>query len=160
VTRGRLVLLVVGLAGWVAGALLSMGPPRLSLANTGLTVAYPVARGLSALAGAAALVLALAVRTRWVRWMAAVLALATAIGAMHLLRYRVVADASGLTTRSLARTRFLSWSAVARVEQGPGLLLLTSSEGSRLRVDTTDFSADQRAALDRTIARRLQQGAP
>jgi PH (Pleckstrin Homology) domain-containing protein len=158
VTRGRLLLLIAALAGWVAGAVFSMGPPKLSLVNAGLTVAYPTARGLSALAGAVALALALLVRIRWVQVVAAVLAVATAAVGLHILRYRVVADASGLTTRSLASTRFLRWSAVARVEAGPGLVLLTSGDGFRVRVDTTDFSADQRAALDRTIARRLREG--
>jgi hypothetical protein len=47
---------------------------------------------------------------------------------------------------------------VARVETAPGLLLLTGTDGRKVRVDTTDFRAEDRATLDRTVARRLRTG--
>src|SRR6185503_434699 len=102
-----------------------MGPPRLTLVNAAVTLAYPWARSLAALAAAVAAGTAAVLGRRWVRGIAVVLAIGSAAAGVHLLRYRVRADDSGLATRGLAGTSALAWSQIARVDSGPGLILLT-----------------------------------
>ena len=136
-----------------------MGAPRLTLLNTDVHVAYPWYRpGAALLAALAAAGAAAMVRRPWARALTAVFALAALLAAAHLLLYRVRAGADGLEARSLLGAERLAWSSVARVETAPGLLLVTGTDGRKVRVDTTDFRAEDRATLDRTIARRLKSG--
>jgi hypothetical protein len=143
----------------VAGAVASMGAPRMTLLNADLHIAYPWPRPAAALASAAAAAaLASMLRLGWARVLAGAFAVAAALAGAHLLLYRVRAGAEGVESRGLLGTDQLSWTAVTQVETGPGLLLLTGRGGERLRVDTTDYRAEDRATLDRTIARRLREG--
>jgi hypothetical protein len=143
----------------VAAAAASMGAPRLTLLNTDVHVAYPWYRSGAALASAAAAAGAAALLRRfWARALACLFAVATVLAAAHLARYRVRAGDEGLEARTLLGATRLAWHAVARVDTAPGLLLLTGTDGRKLRVDTTDFRAEDRATLDRTIARRLRTG--
>ena len=121
--RRRIVASIVLI---VAGAIVSMGPPRLTLTNAGLSVEYPWFRGIGALVAAlGAGLLAVALRRRWPRIAAGLLAaLGLGVGA-HLLAYRL---------------------------EGP--------DETRIEVDTTDFRPEQRASLERTIARRIHDSAP
>ena len=137
-----------------------MGPPRLTLTNAGLSVEYPWFRGAGALAAAlGAALLALTMRRVWPRVAAgAMAALAVAVGA-HLLAYRLEADAAGLSARGLGGRRVVAWPAVSRVEGGPGAIVVVGADETRIEVDTTDFRAEQRASLERTIARRIREGA-
>jgi len=147
------------LGALVASAVASMGAPRLTLLNADLHIAYPWPRAAAALACAAAAAgLALVLRRTWARILTGAFAIAAALAGAHLLLYRVRAGDEGVESRSLLGTDRLSWTAIAQVETGPGLLLLTGSGGQRLRVDTTDYRAEDRATLDRTIARRLRGG--
>jgi hypothetical protein len=158
-TRRRLAVAAL-LAASVAGALTSMGSPRLTLLNADLHIAYPWPRAAAALVCAAAAAgLALTVRMRWARIATGAFALAAVLAGAHLLLYRVRAGAEGLESRGLLGVDRMAWAAIGQVQTGPGLLLLTGSAGESIRVDTTDFRAEDRAALDRTIARRLR-GAP
>ncbi len=151
---------VAAVALILLGAIVSMGPPRLTLTNAGLSVEYPWFRGVGALAAAlGAALLALAVRRRWPRIAAGVLAaLGLAVGA-HLLAYRLEADAAGLSSRGLAGRQVVAWPAISRVEGGPGALVVIGADETRIEVDTTDFRPEQRASLERTIARRIHDGA-
>jgi hypothetical protein len=151
------VLALLVLAFGAAAA--SMGAPRLTLLNTDVHVAYPWYRpGAALLAAGAAAAAAGLIRLGWARVLAGVFAAAAALAAAHLLLYRVRAGDDGLEARGLLGAERLAWSAVARVETAPGLLLLTGTDGRKVRVDTTDFRAEDRATLDRTIARRLKTG--
>lgn len=140
----------------VAGAIVSTGPPRLTLTNAGLSVEYPWFRGIGALiAAAGAGLLAVALRRRWPRIAAAALAaLGLAVGA-HLLAYRLEADADGLSSRGLTGRRAVTWPGVSRVEGGPGTIAVVGTDETRIEIDTTDFRPEQRASLERTIARRI-----
>ena len=144
-----------------AGAIVSMGSPRLTLTNAGLSVEYPWYRGAGALAAAlGAALLALAVRRRWPRVAAGVLAaVGLAVGA-HLFAYRLEADAAGLSSRGLGGRRVVAWPAVSRVEGGPGAIVVVGADETRIEVDTTDFRPEQRASLERTIARRIRDSTP
>jgi len=145
----------------VAGAIVSMGPPRLTLTNAGLSVEYPWFRGVGALVAAlGAGLLAVALRRRWPRIAAGALAvLGLAVGA-HLLAYRLEADAAGLSSRGLTGRRTVAWPGVSRVEGGPGTIVVVGSDETRIEVDTTDFRPEQRASLERTIARRIRGTTP
>jgi hypothetical protein len=136
-----------------------MGAPRLTLLNADLHIAYPWPRGAAALASAAAAGgIAVILRRRAARLAAGAFALAAALAAAHLLLYRVRAGADALEARGLLGVNRLAWASITEVRTGPGLLLVSGSGGQRLRVDTTDFRAEDRATLDRTIARRLRGG--
>jgi hypothetical protein len=136
-----------------------MGAPRLTLLNADLHIAYPWPRGAAALASAAAAGgIAVILRRRAARLAAGAFALAAALAAAHLLLYRVRAGADALEARGLLGVDRLAWASITEVRTGPGLLLVSGSGGQRLRVDTTDFRAEDRATLDRTIARRLRGG--
>jgi hypothetical protein len=136
-----------------------MGAPRLTLLNADLHIAYPWPRGAAALAAAAAAGgIAVILRRRAARLAAGAFALAAALAAAHLLLYRVRAGADALEARGLLGVDRLAWASITEVRTGPGLLLVSGSGGQRLRVDTTDFRAEDRATLDRTIARRLRGG--
>jgi PH (Pleckstrin Homology) domain-containing protein len=152
----RPVLVAALLAALLACAFLSMGAPRLTLQNADVHIAYPWPRPAAALLSAlAAVAVALVVRTNWARVLAVAFALAAALAAAHLVLYRVRAGSEGIEARTLLGSDRLAWRAITQVETGPGLLLIRGGGGERVRVDTTDFRAEDRAALDRTIARRL-----
>jgi hypothetical protein len=158
ITSRRVAILAL-LAALAGGAVASMGAPRLTLLNADVHVAYPWPQPAAALASAAAAaVLAILARRRWTRLAAGAFALAAALAAGHLLLYRVRAGAEVIEARGLLGTERLAWSAIAQVETASGLLLVTGTGGERVRVDTTDFRIEDRAALDRTIARRLRGG--
>jgi hypothetical protein len=150
------VLLALAVALGVA----SSGAPRLTLHNADVQVAYPWPQPAAALGcAAAATALAVIARRGWARVAAGALALAALLAATHLARYRVRASPDGIEARGLLGSDRLAWAAVTQVETGPGLVLVRGSGGERVRLDTTDFRAEDRAALDRTIARRIR-GAP
>jgi hypothetical protein len=145
------------LAVAMACALASRGAPRLTLRNADVYIAYPWPRPMAALGCAlAAAALAFVARLGWARTMAGVFALAAALAASHLALYRVRAGTDGVEARGLLGSRRLPWMAIKQVQTGPDQVLLTGSNGERVRVDTTDFRPEDRASLDRTIARRLR----
>jgi hypothetical protein len=156
-TRGRRLAVVALLALVAAGALLSRGAPLLTLHNADLHIAYAWPRPAAALACAlAAAGLAFAARRTWARTLAGAFALAAVLATAHLLVYRVRAGTEGIEARGLLGSNHLAWTAITQVHAGPGQVLVEGSNGARVRVDTTDFRAEDRAALDRTIARRLR----
>jgi hypothetical protein len=153
----------LGLAALVFGAWLSMGAPRLTLLNTGLQVVYPWPRPAGALlAAAGAAALAWTGRLRWIRVVAALLAAASLWGGLYLLRYRVQMDEQGVASRGLVRDRRLAWPALTKVENPPGLLLISAGEET-LELDIADYRPEDRATLARAISRRVREssaGAP
>ena len=150
----------IAFATVLAGGWLSVGAPHLTLLNSGLQVAYPWARGGGALLGAIGVVgLALTAQRLWFRAALAVLAVAAAGNGLYLLRYRLDTDGAGVTARGLWGTRRLAWSELTQVETGPGLVVLRAGPNA-LRLDVTDFRPEDRATLDRTIARRVRESSP
>ena len=148
---------ILSLAALLGGAWLSMGAPRLTVLNTGLFVSYPWVHGAGALlACAGALGFALTSRRLLARLVPALLALAAFGEGVRLLRYRVATDDDGLTARDGWGTHRLAWSALTQVEPHPGLLVLRAGE-QVLLLDVTDFRPEDRATLDRTIARRVRE---
>jgi hypothetical protein len=156
----RLVRWLLSLTCLVAAsglAWLSAGPPQLTLLNTSLVVDFPWARGLSALGCAAVLALAALVaphaRARLAGFVAVLLPLAVGL---HLLLYRVEAGDDGLRTRGLLGQRTLAWREVQSLRLAAETVTVEGG-GSEIRIDTVDFSPDQRAALARSLARRVNE---
>ena len=143
---------------FVVGAYASQGPPRLTLLNAGLTVQHPWRHPVGALiAAGGATLLAAASPRRWSRLIFHALAALSLVVAIHLLAYRVDADAAGLSSRALLGRTRIPWGDVAGVDGAAGLVVVTGRNQNKIRVDTTDFRPDQRATLDRTIARRVRE---
>ncbi len=157
-TRPRTILSAGALLLFLAGALFSSGPARLTLVNLGLRVEYPWPRAAGAwvaLLGAAGAVLLL--RRLWARLLVAGLAAITFYAALHLTVFRLDAGDTGVSFRGVLGTEHLDWAAVRKVETGPGFRVLLGPGDQRVGVDTTDLSPTDTAALDRTIARRVAE---
>jgi hypothetical protein len=157
----RIALLAAGAIVFVAGAYASQGPPRLTLLNAGLSVQHGWQHPAGALAAAAGTALLAAVSPRrWARIVFIALGVLSVLVAIHLVVYRVDADQTGLASRGLfGRTR-IPWAEVAGVDGDAGLVVVTGKDQQEIRVDTADFRPDQRATLDRTIARRVRETPP
>jgi hypothetical protein len=154
----RIALLALGAIVFVAGAYASQGPPRLTLLNAGLSVQHGWQHPVGALAAAAGAVLAAAVSPRrWAKAIFVALGILSVLVAIHLFLYRVDADQSGLASRGLFGGTRIPWGEVAGVDGDASQVVVAGKDQSRIRVDTTDFRPDQRATLDRTIARRVRE---
>jgi hypothetical protein len=157
--KPRLLLLLLAAAAFAAGAFFGLGPPRLTLVNAGLRIDHPASQGLGRLLAAAGLGLsAYAVGHRWGRALLAAAAAAAAASGVGRLAYRVDAGGEDVALRDWTGTTRLAWSAVVRVDDGPRLILIWGPGDSQVRLETGAFTAEQRAVLDRTIARRVREG--
>jgi len=154
----RQSLLAIALPLIAVGGFVSVGPPRLVLLNASLRIEYPWGRGFGALAAAAGgVLLASAFSSLTLRLVGGVLSTGALLAALHLLCYRLDATDGGLVSRGVLGTTAIPWRDVSRVEHGPDLMLVSGPRETRIRVDTTDFQPDQRASLERTIARHLRE---
>jgi hypothetical protein len=151
-------LITVSIIVVLAGAWLSAGEPRLTIVNAGISVTYPWARGLGALAAAAAFVGLLTLISKfWVRVASGLLAMLSLWVGLHLLTYRVDTTTSGLASRSHLVKREIAWRDVTDVGMEVGFIVLAAKDSKKIEIDTTDFTVDQRLALNRTIVRRVSE---
>jgi len=156
--RHRLLAAGLGLALLVAGALGAGGAPRMTLLNTGLRIEHAWPHALAALGVAAGLAaLAWAARVRAVRWVAGLAAVAAVAFALSRLVHRLDAGDAGVVERGILGSTRLGWRDVRRVDAGPDLILLWGPGDVQVRVETSGFSPEQRATLERTIARRVRE---
>jgi hypothetical protein len=160
-TPVRIALVILGAIIFVGGAYASQGPPRLTLLNAGLIVSHAWQHPTGALAAAAgAALLAVVSPRRWARAIFIALAVLSVLVAIHLALYRVDADQAGLASRGLFGGTRIPWGEVVGVDGDASQVVVASKDQSRIRVDTTDFRPEQRATLDRTIARRVRETPP
>jgi hypothetical protein len=146
---------------FIAGAYASQGPPVLTLLNTGLTVHHPWRHPVGAvIAALGAALLATASPRRWAQLIFGALAILSVVVAIHLTAYRVDTDQSGLASRGLFGGTRIPWPEVSGVDGDASQVVVTGKDQRKIRVDTTDFRPDQRATLDRTIARRVRESSP
>ena len=140
------------------GAWLSMGQPRLTALNASLRLTYPWTRGLGALltAGALGLLTWVAPRT-WVRAFALGLGLISAGVAIYLLTYRLETTNAGIASRAFFVNSTIPWREVVHVGTDQTLMVVSGSGNRKIRIDTTDFSPDQRLVLSRTITRHINE---
>jgi len=155
-TRARwLSALGLGLA---AAAVLpvALRSPRLTLLNAALRIDYGWGVGTAALASAVLLAAAAAlVPRRWARAALVVGAIAIAGVGSARLRYRLDIEPSGLNSRELTGTTLVPWGEVTHVDRGTEALVVWGRGDSQIRVDTASFEGDQRAAVERALARRI-----
>jgi len=144
--------------GVAAAAVLpvALRSPRLTLLNAALRIDYGWVVGTAALAAALLLAAAAAlVPRRWARAALVVGAVAVAGVGSSRLRYRLDIEPDGLNSRELTGTTLLPWGEVTHVDRGTEALVVWGRGDAQIRVDTASFEGDQRAALERALARRI-----
>jgi Bacterial PH domain len=135
---------------------LAMRSPRLTLLNAALRVDYGWAVGAAALAAALLLVgAAVLVPRRWARAALAIGAVLIAGVGGARLRYRLEVQPAGLDSRGLTGSTTLPWAEITHVDRGTEALVVWGRGDAQIRVDTASFAGDQRAALERALARRI-----
>jgi hypothetical protein len=154
--RKTLLSAVLALVLGVPGALLAIGPPRLTLLNAALRIDHPLQHGLGALLVCAGLVvLVVLVGRPWARFGLGALAAAALFVAADRLGYALEIDDAGLAASSLLGRSVVSWREVSRVETGAAAVVVWGGPERQIRVDTSAFRPEQRATLERAIARRV-----
>lgn len=142
----------------LAGAFFSVGPPRITLLNASLLVEYPWRRGAAALLSALALAALAAVLPKpTLRRIGFVLALGPLLVAGHLFLYRLEAGPDGLASRGLLGATTIAWRDVHGVELGATAVLVRGLGSKSIRIDTSDFAPEQRATVERSVARRVRE---
>jgi hypothetical protein len=152
----RVALLGLLLVSAVAAIAYVVCPARLTASNAGLTV--DCARPSAVVLGVAVLALAgLGVSTldRRVRVLAVALALLLLAGMADLLSYRVTAGREALSVRRALAQTDLPWSEITRSRPLGDSLAITDTRGRNLRIGLARLSPEQRAALERVLARRI-----
>jgi hypothetical protein len=142
----------------VAAAILpvALRSPRLTLLNAALRIDYGWAVGGAALG--AALLLGAAAALAPPRWatvgLVAAAAVIAGVGSARL-RYRLEIQPDGLNSRELTGSTLVPWGEVTHVDRGTEALVIWGRGETQIRVDTASFEGDQRAALERALARRI-----
>jgi hypothetical protein len=158
VTRRRRLLLALGGATLVAGLAMAFGPPRVVWLNAGPRLEYPSALAIAAgmAASGAALLAGVATKRAWRVVFALAASGLLALAAQRLL-YRLEVLEDGVHARGLLGTRHLPWTAVAHVELRSDALVLEDAHAAALEIGTSGLTPDQRASLERTVARRVRE---
>ena len=160
-SRSQLAAIAFGVAIILAGGAFALGAPRITLTNAAVRIDYPWPYGVGALAVAVGFgVLALAVRRHAARLALGLVAAVAVLVSLQRLAYHLDADEAGLASHGLMDTTTVRWAQVSRVESGPDVVVVWGGGDTQIRVDTSGFKAEQRAVLDRAIARRVREGKP
>ncbi len=153
----RLVLAV----GASTVLLVSTARPVVTLLNDALELRWRAGHAFGAAAAMLAWLLVAVPRdgARALRVLACVLALACGATALARATFRVRVDEVGLSARGLFGTTLVAWRDVTRVEQGSAQLVAWGRDERQVRVPVAGWREDQRAALERSIARRVREAA-
>ena len=147
----------LGLALTMGGLIGSLGGPRVTILNAGLSIDYPRVQALSLLAAALGLaLLGWSLSGRWRALLGLASLLMSGIAGARAV-YHLEAGESAIADQRLFGWSRISWSEVGRVDAGPALVLIWGPGDSQVRIDTARFSPDQRAMLDRTISRHVRE---
>jgi hypothetical protein len=135
--------------------------PRLTLLHEGVRLRYPWPAVAAALLAAAALAaLSVLLRPLPARGMAVLFALVAGAFAVERVTYLVAADAVALTSSGLAERARIAWPEVRQV-QGDGRTLRVSGFGeNQIVIETAGLRPHDRATLERTVSRRVQEAGP
>ena len=144
----------------VAAAWLVRAPMRISLVNTTLRIDDPWTRaaslGLAGL-GLAALAMTLPAR-RIMRGLLVACAVLTFAVAAATASTWLEARPEVLTARQWFRLTAIPWNEVSRVDSWRDAVVVWSASGARVVIDARRLDAQQRAVLERTIARHVREG--
>jgi len=158
VTRRSALLAVAVLATLLLGLWGYGGTPRLTLSNSGLGIDYPAPRTWAIVAAAAAsAALAFAVPRRALAIVAVMAAAGFTILGLHRLVYRLEVGPAGLSVRDLRGSHRLAWRDVTKVEPELHALRLEGRGGESIPIDTSGFTAQQQASLERAVARHVEE---
>jgi hypothetical protein len=144
--------------GLAAAAVLpvALRSPRLTLLNAALRIDYGWIVGAAAMGAAVLLAGAAALAPRrWVRGALVACAVGIASVGSARLRYRLDIQPDGLNSRELTGSTQVAWGDVTHVDRGTEALVVWGRGETQIRVDTASFEGDQRAALERALARRI-----
>ncbi len=132
-------------------------PPALTVEADGLRLVYPAVRTGGALVAALALgaAAALAGGRRW-RGLLAAVAAGCALHAAASAAWLIAADGTALRERRLTGSRVVAWTDVVEAVNGPEGVRLSTRDGGSVMVDVLALEPPQRAALERSIARRIE----
>ncbi len=134
--------------------------PLVTLLNDAIEVRWRFGYALAAFSAAVGwLVVALPHGARPLRLLAGMLALAAASTGTDRALFRARVDDAGLSSRGLFGTTSLAWRDVTRVESGSARLIVSGRDERQVRVPVDGWREDQRAALERSIARRVREAA-
>jgi hypothetical protein len=135
---------------------LALGAPRLTLLNAALRVdfAWMVVAAAGAMTALLASATAMAPR-RLARVALGCLTVAAVLFGAARLRYRLEVQPDGLHARELTGATAVAWSEVTHVDRGTEAIVVWGQGDAQIRVDTARFEGDQRAALERALARRI-----
>lgn len=155
--RTRVILVVLAVVAAGLGAWGTFVPPRVTLSNTALSIdhPWPVPGGWAAIA-AAPLFLTLAVRSRLGRVALGLAAAVLLVQAWHVAVYRLEAGAAVLEEKQALARLSIPWNQVTQVDSRAQEIAVWGPS-SQILIDTTRFSPEQRATIDRTIARHLRE---
>ena len=157
-TRRPALFALAGLATLLLGFWGASGAPRLTLSNSGLGIDYPTLRTWGILAAAAAAAgLAFVLPRRAVAIVALVATMGLTILGLHRLVYRLDVGPAGLSVRDLRGSHRLAWRDVTKVEPEAHLLRLEGRGGETVPIDTSGFTAQQQASLERAVARHVEE---
>jgi hypothetical protein len=141
-----------------AAAALALGPPRFTWENEGLRVQHPLPQAVGALVAAVALAAAaLPLRPRALAALGLAAACGLALLAAQRFAWKVEALGDGLNERTLAGWTRVAWRDVEAVDYREGGVVLRSRGGPTIALATRRFGGEDRARLERTIARRLKE---
>jgi hypothetical protein len=139
------------------GIILSFGPPRLLWLNEGPRLDYPWYRGAGALVAAAAfLAAAFLPRSKAGKVAAGLPAVLLLTWSAHLFAVRVEAGRNGLVAQGLRGRHALAWREVVGVDPEPERLVVRGP-AEPVIIPTRGAGAEDRARLERTIARRVRE---
>jgi hypothetical protein len=156
--------LALGLLLALAAASFLVYPPRaarLTIVNVGVVVDYaPIAGALLLAFGALAALAGVLTSSVVVRLAALALTLTAVLLGLSCLTFSITAERDVLRYRHMTQRETLAWTHVSKVEYGSSDLVVVDLAGRRLRLSLAGLTAQQRAAFDRTLARRIWESGP
>jgi len=156
-------LLTIGAAvAAVAGLVVAYAAPaRLLVRNDGFQIDYgwaPLAGAVVAAIGAVAL--AALARPVVLRALGALLAVAAVVLGVQRGAWQVGADRTAITARTLTETSRIAWAEVRQVHSDTAELQVVGFGDTRVAIGLSSLRPHDRATLERTISRRVQETAP
>jgi hypothetical protein len=158
----RRVLAVAAVVAAVAGAVLTfLTAPHLTVLNEGFRLEYGwTAIVATALAAVGAIGLAAVLRPVAARAGCALLAVAAVVMGIQRGAWQVGADRAALSARSLTDTSRIAWSEVRQAHSDTETLHVTGPGEAAIRIRLSALRPHDRATLERTISRRVQETVP
>jgi hypothetical protein len=157
-TRGRLLIGAGGSLLVAFGLFFAFAVPRLTLVNASLVLRYPIASSAGLLVAATGLAIAgLALRVRVLRVIILTMGLCVLLWGVDRYLFQLEAGTSGLSQDGLFGRTTVAWVDVKRVEPGSSIIVVWGKGDAQIRVSTDSLAADDRAVVERTIARHVRE---